>query len=79
MEKEEEKIKERRVGTQREERKERKWRGKDLNEEGAESGKDKWESGGARGREGDKEKEKEWEKTGGSRSERMIVKKMSGY
>ena len=38
----------RRVGTQRCERKARKWRGKDLNEEGAESGKDKWESGGVR-------------------------------
>ena len=73
MEKEEEKIKERSVGTQRGERKERKWRGKDLNEEGAEPGKDKWESGGARGREGDKEKDKEWERTGGSESERMIV------
>ena len=67
------------MGTQRGERKERKWRGKDLNEEGAESGKDKWESGGARGREGYKEKDKEWERTGGSECERMILNKMSGY
>ena len=67
------------MGTQRGERKERKWRGKDLNEEGAESGKDKWESGGARGREGDKGKDKEWERTGGSESERIILNKMSGY
>ena len=67
------------MGTQRGKRKERKWRGKDLNEEGAESGKDKWESGGARGREGYKEKDKEWERTGGSESERMILNKMRGY
>ena len=41
VEKEEEKIKERSVGTQRGERKARKWRGKDLNEEATESGEDK--------------------------------------